>query len=84
MLGGGNDGAVFLDPPSDIQQSEQDAAWTHPHEIIVVAPLPLAVVGSSQLGVTEFRNRGLYRLWQGLGRLFVVEEEAHKSIDRRS
>ena len=64
MLSGGNDGAVLLNSPGYIQQSEQDAAWTNPHEIIVIAPLPLAVIGSSQLGVAEFRNRGLYRLWQ--------------------
>ena len=67
-----------------IQQAKYHPAWANPHEIVMVASLSLAIVGSGQLRLAEFRNRRLYRFWQGPGRLFVLEEEAHRTIDRRS
>ena len=84
MLGGGNYRPVFFDPPRNVEQTKYHPARTYSHEIIVVAALSLAVIGGSQLSSAKFRNRCLYRLRQRMRRPFVLEEEAHRTIDRRS
>ena len=80
FLGRGNDRPVFFNATRYIQQAKYHSARTHSNEVKVVASLPLAVIGRSQFSLAKLRNRGLYRLCGNLGRLFVVEEEAHGKV----
>ena len=74
LLGGGNNGAVFLQASCHIEQAKQHPVGRDPHEIMEIASLALAVIGGGQLGGVQLRNLRLDRfLRRRSGRFLVIE-----------
>jgi hypothetical protein len=78
VLRGGHDRAVVFEASGHVEQSEEDAVWSDANEIMEVAALALAEVGSRQLGSMQLRDFSLHRFLGGNSiRFVVIEEEGH-------
>jgi hypothetical protein len=79
-LDSSQDRAILVPPSGDVEQREQDPLKTHADVIMQVAAHALAVNGSGQLRVFQFRGRGLHGICNRRLRFCEFEQGTHRKL----